>query len=1062
MKYAISFGLILAACLLFLLSLPAKRGSAEEETARETVYRLMREADSLDGEYQSDSATVLARHAVEKARNWLGETDTTYFSALSLLGFLTCGYGALALSDSALTKALVLGEEIYGREHPKIADVLYRLAFLRSAQGDQAQAARILRRVVDIQIRTYGQNSQEVVGILVDLSEILWRDKRFDEADSLLKKAENIYRDIYGPLYPSIATTLYKRGDRYRILGRFIEAEKCLLQSLAILDALPDASPGIFVGVLNALGKTYTTLARYEEAESYLKRGRDIVRTREKEIRAENAAVLINSLGNLCKVQGKYEEAEEAYEQSLQIRLERIGPNWIHIAEPLNNLGDLSLLLGKYPEAEKHFLRALKAREGWYGSNHEILVYSLNGLGRVYLQQGKYSEADSMFRWALRNVEKAFGTHHLHVAWCLEALGNLHRAQGKYSQAESLYTRALEIREGCLGPNHPEIAASLKNLAILYGTMGDFDKSETNYKRMQRLRYNFIQNVFSYASEAQKMRYVSSYPLVDHSFLSLAILDSSSSDAVGSALKMVLQGKAIVIDAVMAEKEAACCSFDDEIVKTYEEHTDICNLIASMALADVTNFPKQTYRNSMQILHDVKDSLETELSQRCSEFRDELAARRFSLPEIADALPEEAVLWEFVRYEPYDFVKVRSEKEKTDPPRYLAFALTHSGVVTLVDLGDASEIDGLVGLARKMIYDSGPKVHSPMVVVLEQQLREVTGKLYDMIFAPLKPTLAGRREILISPDGQLSLLPFEILPHPDGKYVIEGFNVSYLSSGRDLLRFERERDFSERALVIADPDFDLSPTALSKHAARNVKRSDASSFVWAPARGVSGCLDTRFNPLRYSRRESEAVTKTLNKEGNLKVNAYYGGDAIEEVLKGITSPPRVLHLATHGYFCEDLEVSGNRLLENPLLRSGLALAGANRLMGQREIDRPPTEDGILTAFEVSGLNLVGTELVVLSACETGIGDVKNGEGVFGLRRAFQHAGARAVLMSLWKVPDKETCELMDHFYSRWLEGWSKKTALHKSILKIIKAHQQKSGVAHPYFWGAFVLAGDPR
>ena len=1064
MKYALSFGLILAACLLLLVSLPAKQGSADEETARTTVQRLMRDADSLWREWQLDSAIVFADRAVEQARHWLGETDTTYVSALTLLGLYEQSQGDFVKSESLLTKAVALSECIFGAEHPKVAKALIHLASLYHREGRFAEAERLHRRALDIQAKTLGSESPEVAGTWYRLSNLLYQQKRFDEADSALIHALHIYEKALGPQHTSVAWVFYRLGVHYRIRSRFIEAEKSLLHSLAILDTSPGPEEGQVTRVLNQLGKLYVSQARYEEAESYLRRGQEILNGLEQRTVVEISSELMNSLGNLYRAQGKLAEAEEAYEQALQIREQRLelrGGHDPHIAEPLNNLGELYLQLGRCAEAERCFQRALKARVEWFGPDHDILVYSLNGLGRVYMEQGKYSEADSMFRWALTNVEEAYGGKHLHVAWCLDALGDINRIQGEYLEAESLYAAALEIREGCLGRHHPGIAASLKNLAMLYGSADDFGRSVANYERMQQLRYDFIQNVFSYASEAQKMRYVSSYPLIDHSFLSLTVLDSSS-DALGSALKMVLQGKAIVIDAVMAEKEAACCSFDDEVVKTHEEHERMCNLIANIALADVTNFPKQTYRDSLQILHDVKDSLETELSRRCSEFRDELSARRFSLSEIADILPTEAVLWEFVRYEPYDFVKVGGDKKKTGPARYLAFALTHSAEVILVDLGDASEIDSLVGLARKMIYDSGTKVYSPMVVELEQQLREVTGKLYDMIFAPLEPTLAGRTEILISPDGQLSLLPFEILPHHDGKYVIDSFNISYLSSGRDLLRFDRKRDISDQALVIADPDFDLSQTALSERAEKTVKQSDVFSFDWAPARGVSGCLDTRFNLLRYSRRESEAVAMMLSKKGNLNVNAYYGGDALEEVLKGITSAPRVLHLATHGYFCEDIDVSENRLLENPLLRSGLALAGANRLIGQTETDGPPTEDGILTAFEVSRLNLVGTELIVLSACETGIGDIKNGEGVFGLRRAFQHAGARAVLMSLWKVPDKETYELMDHFYSIWLCGQSKRTALRQSVLKVIRSLREEYGVAHPYFWGGFVLVGDPN
>ena len=420
------------------------------------------------------------------------------------------------------------------------------------------------------------------------------------------------------------------------------------------------------------------------------------------------------------------------------------------------------------------------------------------------------------------------------------------------------------------------------------------------------------------------------------------------------------------------------------------------------------------------------------------------------------------VLWEFVRYQPYDFKMEGSDKERTGPPRYLAFTLDPGGSITLTDLGDAGEIDSLVSLVRERIYRSKAEVYSPLVVESERRLSDVTSKLYDIIFAPLQPHLGSRTDILISPDGQLNLLPFEILYSPDGKYLIEKYGMSYLSSGRDLLRFKKKHKPSDRALVLADPDFDLSSELLAEHREKTVDESSLFSFRPEPYRGASGCLETRFDPLPYTREEAKSVAKTLKNRAKLDVNACYGDEALEEVLKGMATAPMALHLATHGYFCEDIDLGENKMLENPLLRSGLALAGANRLMGEEQRVESESEDGILTAFEASGLNLVGTDLVVLSACETGVGEVENGEGVYGLRRAFQHAGARTIVMSLWKVPDKETRDLMDGFYKNWLAGQPKKDALRQAALKALNACRADYGAGHPYFWAGFVMVGDPE
>jgi CHAT domain-containing protein len=329
--------------------------------------------------------------------------------------------------------------------------------------------------------------------------------------------------------------------------------------------------------------------------------------------------------------------------------------------------------------------------------------------------------------------------------------------------------------------------------------------------------------------------------------------------------------------------------------------------------------------------------------------------------------------------------------------------------------------------------------------------------------------LTGNSNVLISPDGQISLLPLEILPRPDQTYVIESIAVSYLTSGRDLLRYGEARKPSGWALLLGDPNFDLSAHELAERVESITDESHLLSYFHAPSRGVSDCLDRAFTPLHYSGKELETIAGILQERGRLAVSMYRGGDALEEILKGISDAPRVLHLPTHGWFCEDTRLSESDYATRPLLRSGLALAGANNVIAARKAgatrtppDSLPTEDGILTAFEVSGLDLVGTELTVLSACETGVGDARNGEGVFGLRRAFQHAGSRSILMSLWKVPDDETCRLMTLFYNNWLQGESKSDALRRSALELMELTRKKYGTAHPYFWGGFVLVGDPQ
>jgi CHAT domain-containing protein len=320
-------------------------------------------------------------------------------------------------------------------------------------------------------------------------------------------------------------------------------------------------------------------------------------------------------------------------------------------------------------------------------------------------------------------------------------------------------------------------------------------------------------------------------------------------------------------------------------------------------------------------------------------------------------------------------------------------------------------------------------------------------------FDPLRAAAGPRRRLLLSPDGDLTRLPFEALPSAGDRRLLDDYQLSYVACGRDVLRFGTPAEDPSDPVVAADPDFDLGGTAARKKApaipgrrSRDLQESSLS-----------------FPRLPGTRAEGERVAALLG------VRPWVEGKVVEKRLKAVRSP-RVLHLATHGFFlsdqdrdasAEDSWVAGEGLgrlaglgLENPLLRSGLALAGSNTWLGK---GTPPAEaeDGLLTAEDVSGMDLSDTELVVLSACDTGLGEVRTGEGVFGLRRAFALAGARALVMSLWKVPDEQTRDLMEGFYQRALQGTPVAEALRQAQAELRSRHPD------PVAWAAFVCLGDP-
>jgi CHAT domain-containing protein/Tfp pilus assembly protein PilF len=1057
-KACLSLGLILftiALCQPFFGPNPAL---AEEDPESIHIHELIRQADSLAGARQLDTAIALGELALQKARARFSDPDTSVALALDVLG--KCYYHAADYSrcESLWSEALAVRERALGEDHPRVAASLNSLAILWSSQDRYTEAELLWKRALAISEKTLGHDHLQVATSLNGLA-ILWgKQGKYAQAESLYQRALAIREKAPEPDHLAVASTLNNLANCCRDQVKYAQAEPLFRRALAIREQTLGPDHPLVARSLNNLANLYLDQGKHSEAGPLYKRALAI---NEKVLGPDHPEVAsgLNNLASLYRAEAKYAQAEPLFKRALTIREKVLGPNHPLVAQTLNNLACLYRNQGRHGEAEILHKRAVSIREKVLGSFHPDVAQSLNNLAALYWDQAKYAEAEPLFKRALAIREKALGSEHLDVANSLNSLAALYADQAKYAEAESLSRRALAIREKALSPEHPDVCVSLGNLAVLYGSLGEREKSLRYYGRWRQSRQRFIDCVFSYASEDQKLRYTQQYPLISNSLLSFAITNESR-NSWNAALELTLKTKALVIDAVSAEKQIAFCSYNDEIQKKAERHAQVCGEISTVTLAGIERLDPGIYRERLEALHSTKDSLETELSASCAEFKDELAARRFTVADVANALPEGSVLWEFVQYKPYDFSKVGSDKERTGPPRYLAFTLDRTANVTLTDLGDAARIDSLVSLARRLIYQYR-SLTSYSAVESEKRLNQVAGKLYEVVFAPLEACLDGRTDIFISPDGQLNLLPFEILPCADGSYVVERFSISYLSSGRDVLRFRRIEQRKNRALVMGDPDFDLSQQRPPGYTGTLSAISTSSLVSFEPARGIGGCLLAPFPGLPLTRKEAESVTGALRENGVFNVDTHLDAEATEEVLKNMPAPPDVLHLATHAYFCEDPDLSKNAIFENPLLRCGVALAGANRLIEGKQEAKLQGEDGILTALEASGLNLVGTDLVVLSACETGVGEIKNGEGVYGLRRAFQCAGAGTVLMSLWKVDDTETCSLMTRFYQNWLSGQTKKEALRGAALAALNNRRAGNESTHPIFWGGFVLLGDP-
>ena len=403
---------------------------------------------------------------------------------------------------------------------------------------------------------------------------------------------------------------------------------------------------------------------------------------------------------------------------------------------------------------------------------------------------------------------------------------------------------------------------------------------------------------------------------------------------------------------------------------------------------------------------------------------------------------------DFVSSRLYDF-----KENKWGDAYYLVFVLVPENPPQVKLLTIAKEDEINTHINNYLAEMSKPEIHQGRVMPKVSKLNEEAKALYEKVLKPLEPYFKGKKSIYISPDGNLNLIPFEAFVMPDGKYLMEEYEIDYITAGRDIIRFTDTAKAEDRVLIMADPDYDMG--------LEDIQKETAELNLTSLKGEVSAALsEMEFPRLPETKDEADAIEKLIH--GKYEVKNLQDKKAIEEALLD-TKKPRLVHLSTHGFFLKDEKLEPEDVIqfqsideikpariENPMLRSGLVFAGVNKSIKEGR------DDGILTAEKILGLRLKGTEFVVLSACKTGTGNVNTGEGVFGLKRAFILSGAKTVVISLWSVPSKETTELMTDFYQLMEKGKTKAEALKQAKLNM------KAKNENPFYWGAFVMVGNPE
>jgi CHAT domain-containing protein len=565
---------------------------------------------------------------------------------------------------------------------------------------------------------------------------------------------------------------------------------------------------------------------------------------------------------------------------------------------------------------------------------------------------------------------------------------------------------------------------ALVNLARTYAAQGDLAHAIEYQKRYDSALEKNIDLNIAVGSEREKLEYLSGASEQTDRTISLHIRQApENEEACELAALVLLQRHGRVLDVLSASHAALRQRLNPQDGQLLDELDQTNAKLARLALSGPGKTPAAERQERIADLQQQTDKLEFEISGRSAEFQAQTQV--VTLSAVRAVIPPGAALIEFAAYRPF-YPKSENEEEAYGEARYVAYVIRREGKIGWRDLGSTKETDAEIIALREALSDPRRRDVKALARSLDQRLTQ-----------PLRELTGDATQLLIAPDGALNLVPFEALMDEHKHYLIERYAISYLGSGRDLLRMQIARASKSVPLVIANPFFGAASEP------KLVARAGARRSI-TTARDLSGVY---FAPLAGTALEARSI-KSLFPEANVLT----GREATVAALKQADAP-RILHIATHGFFLEPDTTNPLHVTEsqNPLLRSGLALADSN-------VNRQGARDGILTALEASGLNLWGTRLVTLSACDSGIGEVKNGEGVYGLRRAFVLAGAETLVMSLWPVSDYVTRELMTNYYEGLQKGLGRGEALRQAQLATLR----REGRQHPFYWASFIQSGDWR
>jgi CHAT domain-containing protein/tetratricopeptide (TPR) repeat protein len=908
-------------------------------------------------------------------------------------------------------------------------------------QGRNDEASELARALLRRLEKSNRGDSLEAADTIDLLRKAAWRERGCADSDalSLCQRAIRIRENrgrVDDPGFAlslnSYANCLFSRGD-YRAAKSYYE------RVLKIREKTLDPADPVLARSLSNLAAADAELGDYAAARPLQER---VLLLMERNLKTDPRDVRIAhfNLGSLLEYLGDYDAARSHYEWILRKSGSQL--KGTDLGGVLVRLGIVQAATGDPRGAERLYRQALRVYETSTGAESQDVAWILSELGILRLEGGDPDAALPLIERACKIRQKVHPPHHPEVAKCLVLLADQLTDRGETKRAAALFERALTIPTAAFGPEGRGLTSGLIGYARLHHKLGRSARALDYALRAEAIARAQFQQTARGLSEREALRYDQARESGMEVALAVLVATPPGSLPAGAVSRVwdpVVRSRALVLDEMAARHRSLLETRTPEMESLLAALDAGRNRLARLAASATEATDLEKLRKQIQEAQRDEDRLERVVAGKSSEFRQRLAARSVGLAEVIGSLPAGSALVSYVQYG-----RPPGPRRRRSRSSYAALvAVAGERNPRIVPIGGAPMVDSLIEQWRRIISSPPPALLKGTRNGREAREREAGSRLRRVLWDVLPEPARNARRVFVVPDGHVHLVSFEALPDGSGARLLDsGPLLHYLSAERDLARPRRAAGKQGGFLVMGAPRFgdDRRGAPCPQEEGRPVT---------PPTRAA------RYPPIPASLDEAKAVSGLLASRigaAGAGLPAYFltGGEATEEAFKRLAAGRRVIHLATHAF------VTGEDAA-NPLQMAGLVFAGANeRRCGSSG------EDGILMAEEVASLDLSAAEWVVLSACDTGLGPIQAGEGVLGLRRAFEMAGAGTLVMSLWATEDQATGDYMKQLYRSRLEGAAWPEAMRHASLSLIAARRGAGLSTDPYYWGAFVAAGDWR